>query len=253
MRSITSRPAQQLPSAQGQRKRGTEGVGSNQNAHNVVIVAFVTTVNAHSQGAPDDLTRRLVDEAGRLLLEYGIGGLSLRKLATAAGTSTMSVYTRFGGKQQLLAAMYRQGFDRLGASLIDASRTSGDPLHVLAEIGYAYRRAALASPTLYSLMFGPPIPGFEPSPENAAAARATYLPLLDAVRRCVDAQLLTGDPEQIALQLWAVVHGMVSLELAGQLPLDLSATQQAYARALVLAASPFLTTPPDEPSKGLSH
>jgi len=218
-------------------------VGNNQNTHNVVIVGSVTTVNADSSTAPDDLTRRLVDEAGRLLLEHGIGGLSLRKLATAAGTSTMSVYTRFGGKQQLLAAMYRQGFDRLGATLIDAARTSGDPLHVLAEIGHAYRRAALASPTLYSLMFGPPIPGFEPSPENAAAARATYRPLVDAVRRCVDAQVLTGDPEQVALHLWAVVHGMVSLELAGQLPLDPSTSQQAYDRALALAAGPFLTTP----------
>ncbi len=210
-------------------------------------------VNTDSQAAPDDLTRRLVDEAGRLLLEHGVDGLSLRKLATAAGTSTMSVYTRFGGKQQLLAAMYRQGFDRLGATLNDAARTSGDPLHVLAEIGHAYRRAALASPTLYSLMFGPPLPGFEPSPENAAAARATYRPLVDAVRRCVDAQLLTGDPEQIALHLWAVVHGMVSLELAGQLPLDPSTTQQAYDRALVLAAGPFLTAPSHEPSKGLSR
>ena len=218
-------------------------MGNNQNTHNTVIVGSVTTVNADSSTAPDDLTRRLVDEAGRLLLEHGIGGLSLRKLATAAGTSTMSVYTRFGGKQQLLAAMYRQGFDRLGATLTDAARTSGDPLHVLAEIGHAYRRAALASPTLYSLMFGPPIPGFEPSPENAAAARATYRPLVDAVRRCVDAQVLTGDPEQVALHLWAVVHGMVSLELAGQLPLDPSTSQQAYDRALALAAGPFLTTP----------
>jgi AcrR family transcriptional regulator len=201
----------------------------------------MTTVKRDFPGAGDDLTRRLIDEAGRLLLEHGIGGLSLRKLATAAGTSTMSVYTRFGGKQQLLAAMYREGFDRLGASLLDAARTDGDPLHVLAEIGAAYRRAALVSPTLYGLMFGPPIPGFEPSPEHAAAARATYRTLVDAVRRCVSAQVMSGDPEQIALHLWAVVHGMVSLELAGQLPPDLATPEQAYDRALVLAAGPFVT------------
>jgi AcrR family transcriptional regulator len=244
MGSIASYPAQQLPSARRERKRGTEGMGTDENAHNVVIVAFMTTVNTDSSAAEDDLTRRLIDEAGRLLLEHGIGGLSLRKLATAAGTSTMSVYTRFGGKQQLLAAMYCQGFDRLGATLLDAARTSDDPLDVLAAIGHAYRRAALASPTLYSLMFGPPIPGFEPSPEHAAAARSTYRTLVDAVRRCVDAQLLTGDPEQIALHLWAVVHGMVSLELAGQLPPDVAAPQQAYDRALILAAGPFGTDLP---------
>jgi AcrR family transcriptional regulator len=208
-------------------------------------------VNSDSQAAAsDDLTRRLIDEAGRLLLEHGVAGLSLRKLAAAAGTSTMSVYSRFGGKQQLLAAMYRQGFDRLGATLSEAARPGGDPLHVLVDIGHAYRRAALASATLYSLMFGPPISGFEPSAENVEAARATYRPLVDAVHRCVDAQLLTGDPEQIALHLWAVVHGMVSLELAGQLPLGPATTQQAYDRALILAAGPFLTTPSHETSQG---
>ena len=223
-----------------------------QEAHNTVIVAAVATVNTAPPGAGDDLTSRLIDEAGRLLLEHGVGGLSLRKLATAAGKSTMSVYTRFGGKQQLLAAMYRQGFDRLGAALEDASRAGGDPLLVLAGIGSAYRRAALASPTLYGLMFGPPPPGFEPSPDDAAAARATYRALVDAVQACVDARSLTGHPEQIALHLWAVVHGMVGLELAGQLPLDVSSTQQAYDRALVLAAGPFLAPPSRPASAGSS-
>ena len=204
----------------------------------------MTTGNPLFESAPDDLTRRLVDEAGHLLLEHGIDGLSLRKLAAAVGTSTMSVYTRFGGKQQLLAAMYREGFGRLSAALTDAAELTAEPLQVLAEIGRAYRQAALSSPTLYGLMFGPPTPGFDPSPEDAAAARATYRPLVDAVRRCIDEHALAGDPDQIALHLWAVVHGMVSLELAGRLPIDASVTEQAFDQALVLAAAPFLTPPP---------
>lgn len=202
--------------------------------------------NPPSAPAPDDVTRRLVDQAGRLLLEHGIDGLSLRKLASAAGTSTMSVYSRFGSKQQLLAGMYREGFDRLGAALTEAARSGAEPLRVLGEIGHAYRRAALTSATLYGLMFGPPTPGFDPSPKDATAAEATYRPLVDAVRRCVDAQVLAGDPERIALHLWAVVHGMVSLELAGRLHLDGPSAEQAYDEALLLAARPFLTAPAGE-------
>ncbi len=204
----------------------------------------MTTGNAHDSSASDDLTHRLVDQAGRLLVEHGIDGLSLRKLAAAAGTSTMGVYTRFGGKRQLLAAMYREGFDRLGAALTDAAHSSADPLQVLAEIGRAYRRAALASRDLYGLMFGTPTPGFDPSPDDDAAARSTYRPLVEAVSRCIDADVLAGDPEQIALHLWAVVHGMVSLELARRLPVDPSTVEQVYDRALLLAAGPFLTAPP---------
>jgi AcrR family transcriptional regulator len=63
----------------------------------------------------DELTRQLIDEGARLLAEQGPAGLSLRKLAAAVGTSTMTVYTRFGGKEGLLAAMYREGFGALAS------------------------------------------------------------------------------------------------------------------------------------------
>jgi AcrR family transcriptional regulator len=194
-----------------------------------------------SEDKPDELTRRLLDRAGDLLLQHGSEGLSLRKLAADVGTSTMSVYTRFGGKPQLLAAMHREGFDRLGRALTEVA-PDGDPLAVLGEVGMAYRRAALASPSLYGLMFGPPPPGLEIAPADAAAAESTYLPLVEAVRRCVDAGVLRGDPEEVALHLWAVAHGMVSLELAGRLP-DGTVPDEGYERALANAAVPFLVTP----------
>jgi AcrR family transcriptional regulator len=243
MGAIAARSSQQLPATQGQCEGGAEGVDSDESAHNTVIVPSVGMDKPDLVTATDDVTRRLVDEAGRLLVEHGIDGLSLRKLAAAAGTSTMSVYTRFGSKQQLLAAMHREGFDRLGAALADAARSGAGPLQVLGEIGRAYRRAALTSPTLYGLMFGPPTPGLDPSPEDATAAEATYRPLVDAVRRCIDAHVLAGDPERIALHLWGVVHGMVSLELAGRLHPGTSTRDQAYEEALVLAAHPFMTMP----------
>lgn len=245
MGPVAPNPTHQLPRPQREREGCAKGVSSYQcRAYNDVIVHVVTPCKSGHRVVPDELTHRLVDQAGRLLIEHGVGGLSLRKLAVAAGTSTMSVYTRFGSKPQLLAAMYREGFERLGAALTDAARSSAEPLQVLAEIGRAYRRAALTSPTLYGLMFGPPTPGFDPAPEDAAAAQATYRPLVDAVRRCVDAHVLAGDPEQIALHLWAVAHGMVSLELAARLPVGTSTTTHAYDQALILAASPFITMSP---------
>jgi AcrR family transcriptional regulator len=239
MAAVAARSAEQLPPAQGEGERGADCVGGDESGHNSVIVLRVARSNSDASGT-DDLTGRLIDEAGRLLAEHGPEGLSLRKLAAAAGTSTMSVYTRFGGKQQLLAAMYREGFGRLGAALAEAAQPAGEPLDVLAAVGRAYRSAALASPTLYGLMFGPPMAGFDPAPEEAAAAHETYRPLVDAVRRCIDAQVLDGDPERIALHLWAVVHGMVGLELAGRLPVEETAIEGAYEEALALGAVPFL-------------
>jgi AcrR family transcriptional regulator len=195
--------------------------------------------NHRSSTDPTDLTGRLVDEAARLLVEHGPAGLSLRKLAAAVGVSTMPVYTLFGDKQGLLDAMHREGFRRLGETL-RAVRQTADPLADLIQLGLAYRRAALASPHLYGLMFGRPVPEFSPGDAGRAAAEAAYRPLVDAVTRCQQAGALTGDdPERIALHLWAVAHGMVSLELNDQLP-ETGDPDGRYTEALGYAGMPFL-------------
>lgn len=184
-----------------------------------------------------DLTRRMIDEGARILAEQGPAGLSLRKLATVCGTSTMAVYTRFGDKPRLLAAMHREGFRRLGERL---EVTAAGPLASLAELGRAYRLAALENRHLYGLMFGTLPPGFEPDEDDDKAAAVTYSPLVEGVRNAVATGILVGDPERIALHLWVVAHGMVSLELAGRLPLTTEAAAQAYDEALAFSAMPFL-------------
>lgn len=193
----------------------------------------------------EDLATRLVDEAGRILSAEGAAALSLRRLAAATGTSTMAVYTLFGDKQGLIAAMYRAGFERLGDTLRASVGAADDPLTALANLGFAYRRAALANPHLYDLMFGRPVASYEPDAETKEIADAAYRPLVEGVQRCLDSGALVAQPaegaaERIGLYLWAVSHGMVSLELAGQLPGELEARDVLYRDALVLSSVPFL-------------
>jgi AcrR family transcriptional regulator len=197
----------------------------------------VTPVKAHNE----DLASRLVDEAGRLLSAEGAAALTLRRLASRSGTSTMAVYTLFGDKQGLLAAMYREGYTRLGDALRAAVRDRDDPLVALADLGLAYRRAALANPHLYDLMFGRPVPTFEPDPDAKVIADASYRPLVEAVQRCLGAgALVGGDAERIAHYLWSVTHGAVSLELAGHLPGTADERDATYRDCLVLSSVPFL-------------
>lgn len=197
----------------------------------------------------DEVAVRLIDEAGRLLSEEGPAGLSLRRLAARAGTSTMAVYTRFGDKDGLLAAMHAEGFHRLGRALSQAAELHRrHPLAALAEMGMAYRRAALESPHLYHLMFGQAAPGFQPDEAGRAIADAAYRPLVEGVRRAVDAGQLEdrGDDGRVALYLWAVAHGHVSLEIAGRTGTDPVQAEAAYREALALSASPFLRRPLDQ-------
>src|SRR5436309_1865546 len=81
------------------------------------------------------------------------------------------------------------------------------PLPALLALGHAYRTGALADPHLSAVMFGSPVPGFEPAPQDYAHAEATFVPLLDTVRRAIAAGLLRdADPDLVATALWANVH-----------------------------------------------
>lgn len=191
-----------------------------------------------------ELATRLIDTAARLLAAEGARALTLRRLASLTGTSTMAIYTLFGDKHGLLSAMYREGFDRLRAAVEEASQESADQLETMSAIATAYRRVALANPHLYQLMFGQPVPGFVPDADAAATAHASYSPLVEGVQRCLDTGVLVGDDaEAMAEYFWAVCHGMVGLELAGQLTGTPQQLDERYARAVADSAAAFLPRP----------
>lgn len=160
----------------------------------------------------DALRDTLVELASRTVAEHGSRGLSLRTLAAEAGTTTAAIYTLFGGRDGLVRAVVDEGFRRF-AEHLDAVPRSGDPRADLLALGVAYRDNALAHPHFYRVMFGPGDQR-EAAGEVPAAVRPTFGVLRDAVARLPQ----LADPEELAVRLWALVHGLVSLELAGLLP-----------------------------------
>jgi hypothetical protein len=96
-------------------------------------------------------------------------------------------------------------------------------------------------------MFQQAIPGYRPSAASLATAGATLEVLTDAVRACMDAEVLrAGDPRAVAEVLWAAVHGAVSLELAGHFP-DPEAAADRFRTLTTAAALPFLADAPGHP------
>lgn len=164
------------------------------------------------------LRARLLDRAGELFSEGGPEALSLRKLATDAGTSTTAVYSLFGGKPGLLRALYIEALDRFITHL-RAGGVTDDPTEDLLHLGLAYRRSAIDDPHLYAIVFADSIPGFQPDKEAREHASAALDLLRDTIRRCVEEKLFVEQPiDRLALATWALIHGLVSLELSGNLP-----------------------------------
>src|SRR5436309_15180812 len=102
---------------------------------------------------PDSgLRDALMESAGHLIATEGPTRLTLRRLAEAVGTSTMAIYTHFGGMPELRRAVRREGFARLTARLAGVARAD-DPLADLARIGHAYYENATTNPDLYRIVF----------------------------------------------------------------------------------------------------
>ncbi len=189
--------------------------------------------------ADPEIPATLIETAARLLAEEGPGALSTRRLATEAGTSTMAVYTYFGGMDDLVRAMVREGFMMLNDRMSAVAETE-DPASDVAALGLAYRRNALEHRHLYGVMFGGSnLAGFRLTDEDRQHGRYTLEILVKTVARCMAAgRFSAGDPELVAHQMWIAVHGLVTLELGGYLiePYDADTCFDAQIRSLLIAA-----------------
>lgn len=166
----------------------------------------------------DETSEALVAAAHRLLAEHGPDALTVRRIANAAGMSTMNVYSRFGGKDGVIDELYADGYRRLFAE-VDAIHVGEDAPTDLTRIAATYRSWALDNPRYYAIMFRQAVPGFEPSPQSVEFARGGLARLVERVAagqaRGSIAATDGYETAEIAVWLWATCHGMISLELDG--------------------------------------
>lgn len=170
--------------------------------------------------SPDDgraaLRRRLIEVATDVLAEEGPSALTARRVTRDAGTSTMAVYTHFGGMPGLVRAIVGDGFARLDRRMGEVPITD-DPLQDLVALGESYRRHALEHPHMYAVMFGTTsLGGYGLNREEREIGLVAFGNLVAGVRRAMDAGVLReGDPDAVAGQLWTALHGYVMLEQSG--------------------------------------
>jgi AcrR family transcriptional regulator len=164
----------------------------------------------------DELRVSLVETAARLLADEGPHALSTRRVAREVGTSTTAIYSLLGSKNELVRAMYLEGFGRLAAAQ-DAVVRTDDPVNDLCALGRAYFDNGVANPYLYEVMFHCPVKEFTPEPDDVAFARSTLQDVIVIAQRCIDAQLFIGNADDLAVEVWSVVHGVTSLVIAGML------------------------------------
>ncbi len=191
------------------------------------------------RGVRDEMLFAAVD----LLHRHGPDALQTRKVAGAAGTSTMALYTHFGGMRGLIAEVAAEGLRQFDAAL--AVPEGADPVADLFTIGAAYRRYAIKHPHMYRLMFGSTSAhGINAPAENVLTLSVadierhypSFAHVVRGVHRCMLAgRIGAGSPDDDAVvvataaQFWAFIHGFVMLELAGYYGPDGSAVAPVLA------------------------
>jgi AcrR family transcriptional regulator len=189
--------------------------------------------------------REIKETALARMRAQGTLDVRLSDVARDMRMSAPGLYRYFDGRDGLLTALVTDAFTEL-AERVERARDSAAPDDAggrFLAVARTYREWALGSPEEFSLVFGPPVSGYEPpeeGPAKEAAKRAmeglrsllteadtagtrreprfTVLPA-ELVAAFSDPDLHGPDPAtELALcHTWASLHGFVSLEAYGSL------------------------------------
>jgi AcrR family transcriptional regulator len=186
--------------------------------------------------AVDDIKRI----ARRQLAEGGVGALSLREIAKEMGLVSSAVYRYVPSRDALLTGLISDAYNRLGATAeaADAAHPRDDLAGRWRALARSLRDWARAHPTDYALVYGPPVPGYEAPPETYAPAQRWLEIMIDVLARAGSTAPDPADPTvrdllaglrdrrspgshlggvAAGLGAWTQLHGLVALEIHGQL------------------------------------
>ncbi len=193
------------------------------------------------------LQEAIKEMAWKQIAEFGAPALSLRAIARDLEITAPAIYNYFPDRDALVTALIIDAFTSFGDWQLEArdSVPEGDFPGRMSAIGLAYRDWAHTFPQRYQLIFGTPIPGYKgpvekifPSSARSLSAlvsvvedlrvagklsvdafpkvKSEYKVSFEAWKTCgVDADILSLS---VAMLIWSRVHGIVSLEIQGNLP-----------------------------------
>jgi AcrR family transcriptional regulator len=194
-----------------------------------------------------NLQETIKETAWKQITELGATALSLRAIARELKITAPAIYNYFPDRDALVTALIIDAFTSFGDWQLEArdSVPEEDFLGRMNAIGLAYRNWAHTFPQRYQLIFGTPIPGYKGPIEkifpSAARSLSALVSVVEGLRVAgklkVDSfpkvrsdykvsfemwKTYGGNADilslSVAMVIWSRVHGIVSLEIQGNLP-----------------------------------
>ncbi|MBV8375399.1 MAG: TetR/AcrR family transcriptional regulator [Verrucomicrobia bacterium] len=156
----------------------------------------------------------ILDAAKQLFVEEGYAATTIRRIAAKLGISSTALYVYFPDKEAILLEICDATFTKLIQELDSVRREATPPLDALAKCLERYIRFGLDHPHEYELTFvtrgSKDLHSLKP--ENEKLGMQAFAQFTDCVDAVVRAGLTkTPDTHRLTQQLWAAIHGLVSL------------------------------------------
>jgi AcrR family transcriptional regulator len=173
----------------------------------------------------------------------GVDVLSVRGVAQAVGTTTRAVYSLFGSKAGLLAAISVSGFDVLREG-IERQPTTSSPVDDLIEVGLVFRRFVVEHPSIYKMAFQSG--QMTTDPVVRAAASAALQALKVRIARLEEASLLNGfSVDEATRHFDAMCEGLAAFELRTAVHPNKTIAEQIWRRAIGVVIGGLAIRPAD--------
>jgi len=183
----------------------------------------MSRLTARAKSSPyhhGDLKNALIQAGVKILSEEGVSGLSLRKVAHEAGVSHAAPYAHFEDKEALLAAISTEGYRRLYRAIqVAVDRHRDDAAAQLVEGAWAYVKFALDDRAHFQLTMSGAVENEQRYPALVETSRQSFALVVTIVEACQEQGVLRkGLPHLVAVGVWSLMHGFVSLLLENQIP-----------------------------------
>ena len=167
-----------------------------------------------------DLRAAAIEAGLQLLKDRNADDLGLREVARAVGVSATALYRHFPDKAALLRALAAEGEERLAAAQSAAAGTAGGGKPGFAAMGRAYVRFALDNPALFRLIFSTLPRAGDPFGRPPEETPAAFRMLRENAARLAPPGAGPEVGKLLAMEAWAMVHGLAVLILDGQIEGD---------------------------------
>lgn len=177
----------------------------------------MTGVRRRSRKGEGELLREeILAATERLLVETGSEeAVSIRAVASATGVTAPSIYRHFEDKTHLLFEVCARQFALLDDAIEAAAAGIDDPVLALRARGEAYVRFGIEHPEHYRIMFMGPAYA-TPRQWSDLMSTGSFAHLIGGIEVALAAGAVepAGSPFDMALHIWANIHGLTSLLVA---------------------------------------